>query len=479
MMAGSVMIALILILRAAALRRLPKWLFRWLWIIAAIRLILPWSLTFTVELPAAPREVMPYDAVQVPIPMDGVMPAPAFTAEMLVQLLLPAGALAAAAFFLFAYARLRRIAHHAKPRILCGETVRVGRGYPSPFSCGIVRPVIFLPAEMLTLPGDQLACILAHERCYMKRGDQLVKWLIVAAVCLHWWNPAVWLMLRYANRDMELACDEAVLRRSGRAEYALCLIAAEEVRSAAPINAFGAPAMEERIECIMKTKHLTVCGFVCAALLLAAMTSFFIKVDAVTVPAEADTAAVTEQSPEPTVEAETEKDDCEETTVVVIEGEQYEEEGMVIDEDPIWEEGMVIAEKQFLMESISLIHPLTGDYTVTQGFTDAHPAVDLVAPLGSDVLAAADGIVMKAEYTADLGNVIYIDHGSDIVTVYAHCDTLAVSVDDSVTAGEVIATVGQTGNATGPHLHFATMSGGGYFLAESLFDPADFPKRPF
>src|SRR5665648_303682 len=83
-----------------------------------------------------------------------------------------------------------------------------------------------------------------------------------------------------------------------------------------------------------------------------------------------------------------------------------------------------------------------------------HLGVDLRAPRGSAIMAADGGTVVKACYSGSYGNIIIINHGNGIQTYYSHCASMSVSVGSQVTKGQVIGTVGATGNATGNHLHF-------------------------
>ena len=101
------------------------------------------------------------------------------------------------------------------------------------------------------------------------------------------------------------------------------------------------------------------------------------------------------------------------------------------------------------------IHP-------TLGVEMMHNGVDMAAPSGSPILAAADGTVIAASYSGSMGNYIMIDHGSDIITVYMHASSLNVSVGQEVSAGDRIGSVGSTGRSTGPHLHFGVRKNGAY-----------------
>jgi murein DD-endopeptidase MepM/ murein hydrolase activator NlpD len=91
----------------------------------------------------------------------------------------------------------------------------------------------------------------------------------------------------------------------------------------------------------------------------------------------------------------------------------------------------------------------------TSGRSQLHAGIDIAAPSGTPVYAAADGVVYSADWNSGgYGNLILIDHGSGIVTAYAHNSSLAAGAGQSVKRGDVIAYVGSTGDSTGPHCHF-------------------------
>jgi murein DD-endopeptidase MepM/ murein hydrolase activator NlpD len=89
-----------------------------------------------------------------------------------------------------------------------------------------------------------------------------------------------------------------------------------------------------------------------------------------------------------------------------------------------------------------------------------HTGVDLRNPKGTPIKAADDGVVTYASYSGSYGNIVKLSHGNGMETWYAHCDTMSVSVGQVVSKGEVIATVGITGRATGYHLHFEVRKNG-------------------
>ena len=93
------------------------------------------------------------------------------------------------------------------------------------------------------------------------------------------------------------------------------------------------------------------------------------------------------------------------------------------------------------------VHPITGVYKL-------HTGVDISAPMGANFIAANDGIVVKAEMNSAYGNMVIIDHGGGISTLYAHGSEILVTVGQSVKRGDAILKVGSTGYSTGPHAHF-------------------------
>ena len=91
-----------------------------------------------------------------------------------------------------------------------------------------------------------------------------------------------------------------------------------------------------------------------------------------------------------------------------------------------------------------------------------HQGIDISCTSGAEVVAAASGVISMAEYNGNYGNMIQINHGSHITTLYAHLSAYAVASGDKVTKGQVIGYAGMTGNVTGPHLHFGVREEGEY-----------------
>ena len=106
-------------------------------------------------------------------------------------------------------------------------------------------------------------------------------------------------------------------------------------------------------------------------------------------------------------------------------------------------------------------HPITGIYKL-------HTGVDIGAPYGASFVASNDGVVIKAEYNTAYGNMVMIDHGGGVITLYAHGSEILVSVGDTVTQGTAVLKVGSTGYSTGAHAHFEIRIDGEYV------DPLDY-----
>lgn len=117
-----------------------------------------------------------------------------------------------------------------------------------------------------------------------------------------------------------------------------------------------------------------------------------------------------------------------------------------------------ISTEKVSLEGLSLIEPISG--TISSKFasrssvrSSAHKGLDIAAPKGTKIKAAASGTVTHAQTDSLLGKFVIISHGNGIVTCYAHCSALYVKVGDTVSQGDIIAAVGSTGNSTGNHLH--------------------------
>ena len=179
----------------------------------------------------------------------------------------------------------------------------------TPLTYGIFRPVVLLPKNLDYDDEKQLALILTHEFTHIKRFDTLQKWILAASVCVHWFNPFVWVMYILANRDIELFCDETVIRKCGenaKPTYARALVRLEEkkIGLSPMISGFSKSSTEERIISIMKTKKITIATTLLAIGLVACVVVIFAT--SALDKTESSTGVdnpIAESSPEPSAEA--------------------------------------------------------------------------------------------------------------------------------------------------------------------------------
>ena len=317
---GGVVILAVIVVRALAVNRLPKGAFTALWTVALLRLFLPVSVPsassiyglLAVPAPAS-AAVQMAEPTPAPAPAghDDIYPARAAApaADTVTQeqsqarparradtpwrtAVWAAGAAACAGYFALGYGLARRRFREAvaveddfvsrwqaEQPLRRRVSVRLSGRVKAPMTYGLVCPVVLLPAATDWRDQGRLKLILAHEYAHIRRLDGLRKLLLTAAVCLHWFNPLVWAMFFLANRDMEMACDEQVVRAmdgDGRADYARVLIDMEQARGLTPlVSYFAANAMEERITAIMKMKKLTALAVVISVLLTLGVTAVF------------------------------------------------------------------------------------------------------------------------------------------------------------------------------------------------------------
>lgn len=127
-----------------------------------------------------------------------------------------------------------------------------------PLTYGMIKPVILLPANLKGLSYEEMNFILLHEYVHIKRCDLVLKWLLMIVLCMNWFNPFIWMMYIFANRDIEISCDEEVINLSTgsqRSLYAVTLLKMEEKKKGiSPLCIpFIKNNLEERIESLMKT----------------------------------------------------------------------------------------------------------------------------------------------------------------------------------------------------------------------------------
>lgn len=262
---GAGMILTVALLRLLLQRRVHRSVFLALWVIAALRLLVPVFIPTGVEIPLPPPSSQSFaaTAVRTIVAPEQVLPqtAPVSIARVLPWLWLGV-AVALLAGFTVSHLRLRRTFRFSVPMPEeAGLPANVRRldGLASPLTYGIFRPVILLPANFDWHDTQKLAQVLAHERTHIRHHDVLVKGLMLLDCCLHWFNPAVWLMFYLASQDMEMRCDAAVVRalgKGGKLSYARTLVETERQRAFGGIlqTGFSVNSTARRLKALAKAK---------------------------------------------------------------------------------------------------------------------------------------------------------------------------------------------------------------------------------
>lgn len=442
---------------SALLRRVhtPSRMLCWLWLAVGLRFALPWGIPLTLPRPRNEQLAQAADTVQALT--EGPAPAPAPVIQA------PAAAAASAApwytqltvWHLLAAVwavgvlvlAVRAVAGYARLRYAVALACKTGDGcysgdcVPAPFTLGIFRPRIYLPAA---LTGAARQAVVLHERTHLRRHDPQIKPLFYAVVCLHWFNPLAWLAFRQMEREMESACDEAAVRDcDAAARNAYCesiLQYALQGRMAPGSLAFGQGSVKTRIVHLLHYRKIGAGALVvCAAAVGLSVTACMMQPQVEE--ATPETAETTQSEPAPQSTATPEN-------AVTFTANTA---GLPNLDDP--------------ENSPRFLCPV--DYTYISRYMDnSHRGDDLAADKGAPVYAVQDGVVTYADFHYSYGYCVILDHGTgpdgnQWSTLYAHMDDYTVANGQVVKAGELIGHAGSTGNATGNHLHFEVFLNGG------------------
>lgn len=458
-----------------ALRRAhaPSRLLCWLWLAVGVRFVLPWGIPLQLPRPQSAPLAAAADTVQElgALPLPDLAPAAPNAAVALpwyarlspwhaLAAVWLAGVLVLALRGLAGYWRLRRsVALACKAPDGCYG----GACVAAPFTLGILRPRIYLPDS---LQGAARQAVLLHEQTHIRRGDPLTKPLFYAAVCLHWFNPLAWLAFRGFERDMEAACDEAAVQgrplpeRNAYCET-LLQFAVQGQRVPGSLT-FGQGSVKGRIVHLLHYRRLGAGALaVCIAVVGLCFAACMVRPELSAQP------EITTAAPESPATAETAQPA--ETPAPAV-------------------QTSALPTLSDAANSPRFVCPV--DYKYISRFRsdeDGHRGDDLCADEGTEIYAAADGVVLAAQEHYSWGNFVEIDHGTDAdglrwVTLYAHMKSCAVQVGQTVTAGQVIGYLGHTGNTTGNACHFEMQVNGvltepRYFTAYTGSDAAELTQE--
>ncbi|WP_310604147.1 M56 family metallopeptidase [Anaerosporobacter sp.] len=304
---GAVMILVIVVIRALTINKLPKKTFLALWGIVLLRLLLPFSLPSmfsaysVIEQNTSTMQVIQNTPAEnfFPTALNRGMTTIPSTAGVVGNetsiwaIVWGVGVFVCFLYFAVSYIKCYREFQTSLPvendfvkkwlgehRIKRQITIRQSSRISTPLTYGVFRPVILMPKSTEWNNTKSLQYVLAHEYVHIRRLDALTKLILTAGLCVHWFNPLVWVMYILANRDIELSCDESVVRFFGeenKSTYARTLISMEENRSDLPplYNSFSKNAIEERVTAIMKIKKTSLIAICVAVALVTGITIVF------------------------------------------------------------------------------------------------------------------------------------------------------------------------------------------------------------
>lgn len=270
----SVVIAVLLVLfLRQAMRRMPKIYSYLLWMVVFARLICPVSFESRVAVMPAPQVQTETAVVHFGEGSPYLMEAPDAEKETDITeassktavlseiywketgwVLWFLGTMSILSYNIAAYWQLKRRmrgAHHLE------GNVYVSSRAATPFTMGLIHPCIYLPEGIGEKEQEYILC---HERIHIRRKDYLVKNIAFLLTALYWWNPFVWVAFYFMEQDMEMSCDEAVMRQldgNFRREYAQSLLnfaTGEKRKMAVPLT-FGGSSVKKRVKNILSGKN--------------------------------------------------------------------------------------------------------------------------------------------------------------------------------------------------------------------------------
>ena len=257
------------------LKKAPKWVNVLLWGIVAARMVFPFSIESVLSLIPSAETISPTvmmeqtPSVQTGVPAlnhvinpvisSSFTPAPGASANPLqiwIPVLTGIWLFGIAALFLYSAVSYWRLHRKVCEAVILRCNIYQSEKVCSPFVLGIIRPKIYLPYHMDSREMDH---VIAHEQTHIRRKDHWWKPLGFLLLTIHWFNPLMWLSYILLCRDIELACDEKVIREMGneqRADYTQALVACSVDRrliTACPL-AFGEIGVKERVKSVMNYK---------------------------------------------------------------------------------------------------------------------------------------------------------------------------------------------------------------------------------
>ena len=276
--AGSILVLVVILLRLV-LKKAPKWVNVLLWGVVAVRLICPFSFESAVSLlpgtetispaimtdkePTIQTGVSALDSIINPIIKSSFSPEPGDSANPL-QIWIPilciiwvSGIVILLLYITISYVRLEKKLSEA---VILRDNIYQSEQVVAPFVLGFMKPKIYLPYRM---EEKNLSYVIAHEQAHIRRKDHWWKLVGFLLLTLHWFNPLMWIAYVLLCRDIELACDEKVIKamdNENRADYTRALLNCSVNRrsvATCPL-AFGEVGVKERVKNVMNYKKPTL-----------------------------------------------------------------------------------------------------------------------------------------------------------------------------------------------------------------------------
>ena len=290
---GAFVIAAICLARLP-LKKAPKIISYCLWAVAGFRLIFPFSIESVFSLIPFKAQPIPLDIAMQPIPridsgipfvnnaVSGILPAATPIDSMNpLQVWTIAGAwvwmIGVAALLIYGVVSFIILKRKMSKAVHVGANTYEAVNIRSPFVLGVFKPRIYLPAG---LSGQERGYVILHEQTHIKRRDHIIKFAAYFILCLHWFNPLAWAAFLLMGADMEMSCDERVLKEMGgetKINYSLSLLSLATERrfiSGSPL-AFGEGGVKERIKNVLNFKKPSRVVIVAAVVLLAVLSVGF------------------------------------------------------------------------------------------------------------------------------------------------------------------------------------------------------------
>ena len=278
-------ICMIPVLLIRLFKRLPRRIFIWLWLVPFVRMCIPVGISSKYGIMALLSKFTTKTVTIVQIGddsaltmMNHVMGANSyFPITYKVNLLEDLFHIASVVWIIVALAAILTLTiiyfitlGEMKDAPKLKDNIYISDKIKAPAVYGTIKPKIILPTEY---DANRLHFILMHEKAHIKRKDNLIRLLAFIVVCLHWFNPFAWLMLKMLYTDIELACDETVLSKCNKAErkeYAYTLLSTAEKTNVFAAS-FGGSKIRIRIENILSYKKISRISIVAFSVLITAI----------------------------------------------------------------------------------------------------------------------------------------------------------------------------------------------------------------